>query len=393
MSWNRNQLSAKNPDKLRKFRDPLDRIIPQDATQENQLVDKKYVNEQIVDSDDTYRGTSAKGLTLQQFLAWANSLEKNINDYVFWDTLDDQGNRVKKRYKFNGEEWVYEYDENAYDFTEEQLAAINSGITLQDKNKLSDLPTNTELNTLLDGKVDGEEGKGLSANDYTNADKEKLTNLPTSVELEGQLDGKADESDLSSLEGSVEQLQQQYQALTQSDIIVGSLPLSGVANKIYRVPGTTDYSDYMWYNNDFVLMATYNNAIDDVPTANSNNLVKSGGVKAELNQLGQQVNGTISKVGYYLDSTGAEVANVNYGISDYIRVEPNTTYTWLMNGSYDAAVKACVYNSSKVKISYYSRGGSSGASINTGATGAYIRVTYGIGSEASNSVKLGDEVI
>jgi hypothetical protein len=38
------------------------------------------------------------------------------------------------------------------------------------------------------------------------------------------------------------------------------------------------YSDYMWNGTAMVLMATYNNAIDDVPTAGSNNLVKSGGV-------------------------------------------------------------------------------------------------------------------
>jgi hypothetical protein len=34
----------------------------------------------------------------------------------------------------------------------------------------------------------------------------------------------------------------------------------------------------MWYNNDWVLMAQYDNGIDDNPTPGSNNLVKSGGV-------------------------------------------------------------------------------------------------------------------
>ena len=52
-------------------------------------------------------------------------------------------------------------------------------------------------------------------------------------------------------------LQAAYAALTQSDIVVGALPSSGVANTIYRVPSTSSYSDYMWDGSQFVLMATY----------------------------------------------------------------------------------------------------------------------------------------
>ena len=73
-------------------------------------------------------------------------------------------------------------------------------------------------------------------------------------------------------------LQSQYNALTQSDIIVGALPSSGVANMIYRVPGTSSYSDYMWYGGAFVLMATYNNAIDNDVASGSDNLVKNKAV-------------------------------------------------------------------------------------------------------------------
>lgn len=53
---------------------------------------------------------------------------------------------------------------------------------------------------------------------------------------------------------------------------------------IYRVIDRVNtlpqyYSDYMWNGTAMVLMATYNNAIDDEPTKDSNNLVKSGGVE------------------------------------------------------------------------------------------------------------------
>ena len=78
-------------------------------------------------------------------------------------------------------------------------------------------------------------------------------------------------------------LQEQYDALTQSDIVVGALPASGTKNLIYRVPGTNSYSDYMWNGTQFVKMAEYDNATDDEPTADSNNLVKSGGVAERFN--------------------------------------------------------------------------------------------------------------
>lgn len=75
-----------------------------------------------------------------------------------------------------------------------------------------------------------------------------------------------------------EELRQTYEALTQSDIVIGTLPASGVETKIYRVPGTNSYSDYMWNGSQFVKMAEYDNATDDEPTTSSTNLVKSGGV-------------------------------------------------------------------------------------------------------------------
>lgn len=97
------------------------------------------------------------------------------------------------------------------------------------------------------------------------------------------------ESAMSSLDSdvraSVEELEELYEALTQSDIIIGALPASGVKNKIYRVPGTTSYADWMWNGTQFVKMAEYNNAIDDTPTTNSNNLVKSGGVKDAIDNI------------------------------------------------------------------------------------------------------------
>ena len=87
-------------------------------------------------------------------------------------------------------------------------------------------------------------------------------------------------------------LQDAYAALTQSEPVIiqktDTWPVAHPETKvIYRVVDRVNtppqyYSDYMWNGTTMVLMATYNNAIDDVPTSGSNNLVKSGGVFNEL---------------------------------------------------------------------------------------------------------------
>lgn len=76
-------------------------------------------------------------------------------------------------------------------------------------------------------------------------------------------------------------LQEAYSALTQSDIVVvadHTAVSSPQANTIYREQGTTTYSDWMYYDSSWKKMAEYDNAIDDVPTEDSDNLVKSGGI-------------------------------------------------------------------------------------------------------------------
>ena len=88
----------------------------------------------------------------------------------------------------------------------------------------------------------------------------------------------------------IAELQAIYAGLTENDIeVVTNLPASGVANTIYRLAGVSDYSDYMWDGTQWVLLATYNNAIDAVPTAGSHNLVESGGVKSAIDVVADEV--------------------------------------------------------------------------------------------------------
>lgn len=113
-------------------------LIPSAATALNKLTDKAYVDSSIATAAATFRGTSPEGLTQAQFLAWANALEHDKNDTVFWKTTDTAGNTLYKKYKYNGSEWKFEYDLNNSSFTAAQWAAINSGITAATLGTISD---------------------------------------------------------------------------------------------------------------------------------------------------------------------------------------------------------------------------------------------------------------
>ena len=52
------------------------------------------------------------------------------------------------------------------------------------------------------------------------------------------------------------------QFLNNDIVVVQTLPLSGTENVTYRVVGQNSYSDYMYFNNDWVLLATYSGQPD-----------------------------------------------------------------------------------------------------------------------------------
>ena len=141
-------------------------------------------------------------------------------------------------------------------YIDQQIATLNTGLASEAiARQTGDRNLQTQINSEVTTRY--------------NADQ----SLQTQINAEANTRSTADE-----------QLRVLYENLTQSDIVVGPRPSSGqLTNVIYREPDQShnppqNYSDYMWYNNGWILMATYDNAIDDVPTAGSNNLVKSGGV-------------------------------------------------------------------------------------------------------------------
>lgn len=85
-------------------------MIPSAAGANNPLADQQYVDDAVSEYSAHFLGTSAPGLTEQEFLEWADSLEKDNNDYCNWLTTDTDNKTIYKRYKYNGTQWLYEYD-------------------------------------------------------------------------------------------------------------------------------------------------------------------------------------------------------------------------------------------------------------------------------------------
>lgn len=142
--------------------------IPSEASSVNQLADKQFVNSSIATATATFRGTynlvsdlaqqaDASHAQIEAALGRTISGADN-NDYAFVQvpTSTSTPTQIAKveRYKYNGTAWRFEYELNSSGFTASQWAAINSGITSSLVTKLSQLPTNAQLTTLLLGKQD-----------------------------------------------------------------------------------------------------------------------------------------------------------------------------------------------------------------------------------------------
>ena len=148
--------------------DAIEALIPEQASSQNQLADKNFVNNSISTSTAIFRGTynevtdlelttEATHAQIEAALVTKIAMADN-NDYCFVQIPTATATPTEivsiERYKFNGTTWTYEYTLNNSGFTSDQWAAINSGITSGAVTKLAALPTNAELTILLNGKQD-----------------------------------------------------------------------------------------------------------------------------------------------------------------------------------------------------------------------------------------------
>ncbi len=129
--------------------------IPTQASSQNQLADKEFVNSTVGTNTANYISNNGQPFTsLAELQAYTG--QHDNNDYAFVKTLDALGNVVYHRYKYSDatRQWALEYTLNNSSFTAAQWAAINSAITSGLTEKLNALPTKAQLDALLDGKQD-----------------------------------------------------------------------------------------------------------------------------------------------------------------------------------------------------------------------------------------------
>lgn len=113
----------------------IEPTIPAQASAENQLADKAFVNSTVGTNTAIFRGTFNSLAELEAY-----SGEKTNNDYAFVTTTTEGQITAYNRYKYNGASWVYEYTLNNSSFTAVQWAAINSGITAEKVELIPDGP-------------------------------------------------------------------------------------------------------------------------------------------------------------------------------------------------------------------------------------------------------------
>lgn len=102
----------------------IEDVVPAQATAQNQLADKAFVNSSISTNTANFIGTFNSVADLEAYSGTVTN-----NDYAFVTSTDAAGNTLYNRYKYNGTAWVFEYALNNSGFTASQWAAINSGAT------------------------------------------------------------------------------------------------------------------------------------------------------------------------------------------------------------------------------------------------------------------------
>lgn len=115
---------------LRTELDSIEAKIPAQASSQNQLADKNFVNSTVGTNTAYYISNNGEPFTsFAQLLAYSGTITNN--DYAFVIGTDGAGNTTYTRYKYNSstQQWAEEYVLNNSSFTSAQWAAISSGIT------------------------------------------------------------------------------------------------------------------------------------------------------------------------------------------------------------------------------------------------------------------------
>lgn len=132
-------------------------LIPDQASSDNKLADKDFVNSSISTNTANYISDNGQPFSSVSSLPTGSNITNN--DYAFVTGTDSYGNVYFDRYKasVNGSSvtWAKEYRLNNSSFTAEQWAAITSGIT---SSKVAEISNKVSKKTTAGTHVYGHQG-------------------------------------------------------------------------------------------------------------------------------------------------------------------------------------------------------------------------------------------
>ena len=127
----------------------IEEKIPAQASAQNQLTDRNFVNSSIATNTANFIGTFD---SLAELEAYSGPVTNN--DYAFVINTDESGNVAYDRYKYtvvtDPASWEYEFSLNNSSFTSNQWAAINSGAT---EENISQITTNTDAINVINNSA------------------------------------------------------------------------------------------------------------------------------------------------------------------------------------------------------------------------------------------------
>lgn len=215
-------------------------VIPEQASSENKLADKSFVNSSISSSTANFIGTFN---SLQELEAYSGPLTNN--DYAFVVATDAAGNTIYNRYKYNGTEWLFEYALNNSSFTANQWNSINSGITSSD---VAQIATNTNnISNLQTSKQNV-----ISSSNKLNADLVDDTNATHKFATSAQLAQIATNTD------DIESIQQNKQDVIDNSLNTNNKTVPGAINEVNGIAKGANQA--LSYANYQTMIAAFNAA-------------------------------------------------------------------------------------------------------------------------------------
>lgn len=157
-----NEDATAHPD-IRNSISAIDEIIPAQASDENQLADKAFVNSTVQTGTANFRGNwnSWADVPTDSSLYpvdYAGSHIPTVNDYMVVQDVSDYTEETLEgtwRFKYSGvwaddgiDGWLPEYQVNETPMTAAQLAALNSGITDTKVTKLDGISSGAQVNVI-----------------------------------------------------------------------------------------------------------------------------------------------------------------------------------------------------------------------------------------------------